>query len=293
MATGSPNENVKWRILGVENGKVQIISDSIGTLTLLGKDGGYYTLEDEKTVEGKSTEFGYNNAINQLDAMASVYAGGAKAISARSVRASDINKVTGYNPYKTGTGEVFDKGDSREYGNTVTYSYKDGSNAGIYYKGENGAEGIKVNTKLDPDDNYKWFDSIDGVNISSSNPSNTLSYTSSYYYYSIETLTSTRHPSKPSIGLVTDTAPFNMICADKSYHLAKYWLADQDICANPSRTSWQIRYVWGETVNAATLYHSYDPDDEEAKTASVRVVVTLDESAKLVYDEANSIWNIE
>jgi hypothetical protein len=75
-----------------------LLSDSIGTLDLKGIEG-------------------WNTGIEQMNAMASLYASGTKAISARSVNAEDINKVTGYTPYKTGDGTAC----RRQSGHDIPY----------------------------------------------------------------------------------------------------------------------------------------------------------------------------
>ena len=257
VATGTEYTGA-WRILGVENGHVLLISDSIGTLTLQGREG-------------------YNNAITLLDGLAANYAGGTKAVSARSIRVEDINKITGFNPYKTGNGEVWRKGQTGEYGNVVTYSYKDGI---IAYKGTNGVEGAV--------EKYTSYEDFDGTKISSVNPTKTVQYTSTYYFYYFHTLIGDNTLTENSVGLKPNSAAFKMLYSDSGY-----WLANQNILTSSSRTSWQIRRVMTGSVDSSTLYHSFDPDHETVYSQEVRAVVTLDESANLVYDQANSIWNIE
>ena len=68
-----------WKVLGAENGKLLIMSTvDIGTLQLSGKDG-------------------YNNGITQLNNMCKPY-----GANARSIKVEDINRVTEYDPNRTG-----------------------------------------------------------------------------------------------------------------------------------------------------------------------------------------------
>ena len=60
---------------------------------------------------------GYLYAIEELDAISSIYAQGRGAISGRSINVEDINKITKYNPDIAKYGE----GKRYEYGNKVTY----------------------------------------------------------------------------------------------------------------------------------------------------------------------------
>ena len=236
----------KWQVLGVEGGQLMLLSESIGTLTLQGKDG-------------------YTNAVSRLNSMCEPYGNGTGAESARSVKVEDINNLTGYNPTKTGNGEVFRKGQAGEYGNVVTYSYK--ANDLIHYKAANGVEG-EVSGKYP-------FESFDGKVISSEYPNNTVTLTNTYYYYDVETLTEERDWTEGSVGFKEESTIYNLI-KNTSAPDAKYWLADTDICTSPSRASWQVRYVWGDTINASTVYHSCDDDDQTPYTYGVRAVVYLE-----------------
>jgi len=258
VATGTSYTG-KWRIFGSENGQILLISDNVADLSLQGKEG-------------------YTTGITQMNSIASVYATGTKAVSSRSVNVDDINKLLGYNPYKGNPdGSVYQSQTGKQYGVTITYSYKDGS---IYYSASNGLSGTLPK--------YTSYEDFDGTIISAEYPDNTVTHTSSYYYYKIRTLKNELNPTSPEIGAPLNSPLYNMIIGSP-----EYWLASQDICTNESRTSWQIRYVNANDVNAATLYHSFDDDDQTVYTKKVRAVVTLDSTANLVYDDVNDIWNIE
>lgn len=62
---------------------------------------------------------GYQYWIDVLDKICSLYGHGKYADSARSIRAEDINKITGYKPEIVQYG----KGTMKEYGLDITYSW--------------------------------------------------------------------------------------------------------------------------------------------------------------------------
>jgi len=259
VATGTSYTG-KWRILGSENGQILLLSDGVADLTLQGKDG-------------------YTTGITQMNSIASVYATGTKAVSARSVNVDDINKLLGYDPYKGNPdGSIYQSGTAIQYGITVSYSYGDGA---VYYSASNGLSGTVPE--------YPVYEDFDGTIISAEYPNNTKTLISDYYYYNIRTLKNENATASPEIGAIPNTNLYKMINGSP-----EYWLADQTICVNASRASWQMRYAHYEHINAAMLYHSAgDSRAQQSYTKKVRAVVTLDSSANLVYDEEKDVWNIE
>ncbi len=73
---------VEWRVLGVENGQLQLLSNDIAD------DSGF-------RLQGKD---GYINGVTYLDEICEKYIDGEIIIDARSIKIEDINKVTGYIP---------------------------------------------------------------------------------------------------------------------------------------------------------------------------------------------------
>ena len=95
-----------WRVLGVENGNILLISANPTSekLKLYGENGYIY-------------------GADELDAISSIYGQGKYAESARSIKVEDIDKITGYNPKKIiNTGDVRAKNNLWEYNNIITYS---------------------------------------------------------------------------------------------------------------------------------------------------------------------------
>ena len=123
----------KWKVLGAENGKILITTE-----------------EPIKTVAnakyGLYGATGYQNGIEELDKISSKYAQGTYSAEGRSITVEDINRITGYDPTKTGvrkgqvgSGDPYAKGELNEYGNKVTY-YWDGTSR-PYYVSTGGARG--------------------------------------------------------------------------------------------------------------------------------------------------------
>ena len=102
-----------WRILGVSNGKIRLISEEfIGP----GKDKEiyignrtYYTLYGQKV---------YINGIEELNKISGIFGHGKGAEKATSITVEDINGITGYNPETA----KYNQGDWNEYENKVTYT---------------------------------------------------------------------------------------------------------------------------------------------------------------------------
>ena len=86
-----------WRVLGVENGQVILIS--------------------AKNVID-SYEIGCEEDFDALNSTCEVYGNGTYASGARCINVDDINRVTGYNPETAG----YNAGKLSEYGNVVTYT---------------------------------------------------------------------------------------------------------------------------------------------------------------------------
>ena len=135
----------KWRILGVENGQLLIVSDQLSDVYLYGKDG-------------------YNNAISKFNAVCEKYGKGKGATSVRSIKAEDINRVIGYDP------KEYQRGELSEYGCTVTFTLEDGmvvarSTNGKTYKSD-----------------YNELINVDGVKLEAGN---SITITNNYYCCSV------------------------------------------------------------------------------------------------------------
>ena len=121
-ATTYKSAGYGWRILGVSNGKIRLISEEfIGAGTYTDSNRTYYTLKGQK---------GFINGIEELNKISAIFGHGKGAEKATSITVEDINAITGYNPTTAKYGE----GNSYEYGNKVTYTRGEGTqNTFNYY----------------------------------------------------------------------------------------------------------------------------------------------------------------
>lgn len=273
------NYSGEWYVLGVENEKLLLISSDIKT-----KDNEIYYLYGQKGIE---------NSVNELNKIAELYGQSSFVDSVRSVKREDINKITGYDPMKTGynvitnQGEdkgIYAKGTLQQYANTVKYSL-DGS---VYplYEGSNGMTGRQ--TKNHNDDNFKnrysyylnntWtnvpFAETNGINV-------TLNC-NCYFYYP-ETLESTKNDSA-SIGLAQGTKAHNNLFLYKENDniLNKYWIAD----TYTETKNWRV-YFGVYCIDEGMLHHGSMGASDGYETTygnGVRSVITLKSNVKLSGD---------
>ena len=221
-----------WKILGAENGKLLIMSTKdIGTLKL----------------EGKA---GYNTGVTQLDNMCKPY-----GTNARSIKVEDINRVTGYDPNKTGDGKKYGQGQMYEYGNKVTYTSS----------GSTGSNGQAYNGAL----LYNKYEHPDGRAIGS-NGVTSITETSTYYYYYADTLT--ENSSGTTVGIAKTTNAYKALFSED------YWLASSCAYATTGITWFSMRYVhisayYGK-VNCEYLLRS-DGNNSYKPSKMVRAVVSL------------------
>ena len=109
------NARYGWRVLGVSNGKIRLISEEfIGAGDYTDSNRTYYTLKGQT---------GYINGIEELNNISAIFGHGKGAESATSITVDDINAITGYNPETA----KYSQGDWDEYGNKVTYTRGSGT----------------------------------------------------------------------------------------------------------------------------------------------------------------------
>ena len=277
-----------WRVLGVKNGKIRLISEEfIGP----GKDKEiyignrtYYTLYGQK---------GYINGIEELNKISGIFGHGKGAEKATSITVEDINEITGYNPETA----KCDQGYFDEYGNKVTYTRGEGdtlsSNAtnGQTWSGTQGTFNYY-------DKASKTFKALTSGNIQ---------ITSTYYEYEPTTL-GTDRLAKPLQG-VDENGTFNeiykMIFGDwertekNGYYRnftgtgtePRYWLASDYAYAYGSTVDWGLRYVYEGDVYYSSLCESYGY--EYSRSFGVRPVVSLKSDISLEWNDTAGEWKIK
>ena len=236
-----------WRVLGVEDYNLKLISaGSIGNLTLKGKKGYIYGEEE-------------------LDAISSIYGKGKGAISSRSVKNYDINEVTGYDPKKTGNGEVRAKGKMWEYGNKVTYFWENGK---VKSSATNGLVVLSNYTV------FKYYDEKTNSFVDL-NENESIDFISGSYNYYPTTLTESA--SGAIKGLETTSLEYNLLFT------SNYWLSSKYFGAGEGWLAMGLFQIANQRLYDNELFQSHNA--ELSRSFGVRPVVVLGSSAKITKNE--------
>ena len=269
-ATTYKSAGYGWRILGVSNGKIRLISEEfIGAGTYTDSNRTKYTLEGQK---------GYINGIEELNKISAIFGHGKGAEKATSITVEDINAITGYNPTTAKYGE----GNSYEYGNKVTYTRGEGTqNTFNYY-----------------DKTNKTFKAL---------TSGSTEITSTYYYYyagefgknngtdgtsAVDDIYNLNETYKMLFG-------YDKVGSDNGFRNftngkceQKYWLASDYAYAEPYFVKWGLRYVNDGYVNRNYLCDSGGYESSYS-SYGVRPVVSLKSDVSLEWNETAKEWKIK
>ena len=282
------NAGCGWRVLGVKNGKIRLISEEfIGP----GKDKEiyignrtYYTLYGQK---------GYINGIEELNKISGIFGHGKGAEKATSITVEDINEITGYNPETA----KCDQGYFDEYGNKVTYTRGEGdtlsSNAtnGQTWSGTQGTFNYY-------DKASKTFKALTSGNIQ---------ITSTHYYYNPLTLGTDKVVSGTNEDGTVNTVykmlfGYDKVGSDNYFRnftngkcAQNYWLASDYARASNNRVDWGLRIVDG-SVRGSNDYGGglyYSGGVERNYSYGVRPVVSLKSDVSLEWNETANEWKIK
>mgnify|MGYP002533772018 CR=1 FL=1 len=274
-ATTYKSAGYGWRILGVSNGKIRLISEEfIGAGTYTDSNRTYYTLKGQK---------GFINGIEELNKISAIFGHGKGAEKATSITVEDINAITGYNPTTAKYGE----GNSYEYGNKVTYTRGEGTqNTFNYY-----------------DKTNKTFKAL---------TSGSTEITSTYYYYyagefgknngtdgtsAVDDIYNLNETYKMLFG-------YDKVGSDNGFRNftngkceQKYWLTSDYAYAGDCFVSWGLRIVNNGSVSGSTLYYSNGHEGESGydsgSSYGVRPVVSLKSDVSLEWNETAKEWKIK
>lgn len=238
-----------WRVLGVENGEVLIVSSrNLGAnYTLGGKDG-------------------YNNGVTRLNEQCEPFSHGEYGAGARSITVEDINKITGYNPEKTGNGDPYGKGQTDQYGNEVTYTLN--AEGKVAYSSDTKSADTSVYTK---------FEHVDG-RILGQEGVDSITVKSTYYWYYPNTLTTSS--SGETKGIETSSPAYDMLFNNTSYGNGSYWLASPYEYASTGYVNCGLRHVNGGGVGSDFLWFSSKGPDSGSR-CGVRAVFSLKSDIQL------------
>lgn len=236
-----------WRVLGVDEGSLKLISEnSVGNLVLKGKKGYIY-------------------GIDELNAISFIYGQGKGAKSARSITVQEINDITGYNPNKTGNGEVRAKGKMWEYGNVVTYFWQNGK---IKCTGTNGL------TKTSSYTVFKYYDEPNKEFVDLGN-SETIDLKSCSYNYYPDTLTEST--SGELKGIAKSSDEYKMLFNEK------YWLASSFIGTGDGNVGFGIFQLDKSRVYDTNLYEA--ANTVNSMTYGVKPVILLSNDIEIIKNE--------
>ena len=274
-----------WRVLGVKNGKIRLISEEfIGAGAYSDSSRTYYYLRGQK---------GYINGIEELNKISAIFGHGKGAEKATSITVEDINAITGYNP----TTAKYREGNFNEYGNKVTYTR--GSGTALSSSATNGQKWSGT------ENTFNYYDKTN--KIFKALTSGSTEITSTYYEYEPTTLGTDKF-AKPLQG-VDENGTFNeiykMIFGDwertekKGYFRnftgtgtePYYWLASDYAATGNYAVNRGLRYVGGGYVDAGGLCPSYG--DEDWGSRGVRPVVSLKSDVSLEWNETAKEWKIK
>lgn len=199
-----------WRVLGVSNGKLELISENpVGSLDLAGNKG-------------------YIHACEELNAISAIYGKGKGAVGARSINVDDVNGITGYDPTNTGNGEPYDKDTVQEYGVDVTYYWYGGYQwSGHYtpkYTATNGKTGL-----LSDHSTFYWSDG-DTLHhstrtiteeSSSEKEEKIITLKNTFYSYLSSSLTSDESTVGEKKGILENSNEYKVLFGQE------YWLASR------------------------------------------------------------------
>ena len=276
-----------WRILGVSNGKIRLISEEfIGP----GKDKEiyignrtYYTLYGQKV---------YINGIEELNKISGIFGHGKGAEKATSITVEDINGITGYNPETA----KYNQGDWNEYENKVTYTR--GSGTALSSNATNGK------TWSGTQSTFNYYDKTNKTFKALTSGSTEI--TSTAYTYGPATL---KDGFTQPVQGVDENGTYNEVnqmlfgkwtmTADNGYYRSftgtgtepRYWLASDCASALSNDVGWGLRYVSNGGV--CSNYLCYSDGYERSDSDGVRPVVSLKSDVSLEWNESENEWKIK
>ena len=276
-----------WRILGVSNGKIRLISEEfigpgkvkeiyIGNRT-------YYKLYGQKV---------YINGIEELNKISGIFGHGKGAEKATSITVEDINGITGYNPETA----KYNQGDWNEYENKVTYTR--GSGTALSSNATNGK------TWSGTQSTFNYYDKTNKTFKALTSGSTEI--TSTAYTYGPATL---KDGFTQPVQGVDENGTYNEVnqmlfgkwtmTADNGYYRSftgtgtepRYWLASDCASALSNDVGWGLRYVSNGGV--CSNYLCYSDGYERSDSYGVRPVVSLKSDVSLEWNESENEWKIK
>ena len=282
-----------WRLLGIENGKLKIISNVVGRTPEANEQYAYAS-----KVLTLDKEAGYANVENELNRICGLYGKGKYAEKGRSINIDDVNKITGYNPNAVGirnptaeqiaNGTKFNQNSIFQYETENIYFWSGNVNKKPQFRNLNKIETLQTMTEAH--NIFYWFDGNkwNESNYEEGKTGEICRIKSNYYFYYVNTLTESS--SGNNVGISTDSPEYKVLF-DKSYYgtgnRELYWLASKCVGCFSNAVFYYVYYTGGNSVGTAGLKRSNG--DINKWSFGVRPIVYLKSDVSVKKDE-NGIW---
>ncbi len=285
--TTEASPSTKWRVLGVEDGKILLVADT----NVLDEN------EAELQVTLSGSDWGEDGQplVKQLNEACQTYLNTEYAESIRSLTVEDINNITGYNPLytekKNPTQEDIENdtnhsyrcwsGETREYGNKVKYTWSLTSPRRVVYDdtGEGGNGKHKEVTS-----EWTTFIMPGGVQLGDQG----LVVESTTYDYTPTNLNYTG--AGGVLGIPNSSPAFDMLFYPQFNVNFKYWLGSTYVSTSKGVVDWGMRIVMnGSAITTSSLWVSRG--DTYSVSRGIRPVVSLKSDVKLTLDEGVAAKN--
>ena len=247
-----------WKVLGEENGKLLLTTSTTinDHFRLQGSTAGWSETEKrfvkaEEALDEECTKILTDEEKTQVTEI-------------RSIKVEDINRVTGYNPEKTGDGKEFGENEMYQYGNEVRYTLiKDekGITTGIKYVSN------KVPTKNGERTDIKNFN-LPPVLQDVDNPKESYLVKSTAYYYYPYSLTASDETTGDCNGILKDSAAYTLL-----FDKLNYWTCSSSCYTERGFVWFGLYFVRGGEVDVSPLWSSIV--DNGVDSYGVRPVVSL------------------
>ena len=252
-----------WRFLGIENGRIKLISADIIFPDVI-DDEALSSVKKQYILTGKD---GCINGIEELNNISDMYGYGKYAQEARSVVIGDINQISKYVP---GNKTINSNDLENQYGNRITYSWNNGKISYNISGGSNGTINFYNTTSMP----FYYFDDTSRI-FNSLEENKSIEITSDFYQY---------YPS--NIGIPSNSIEWNLIFP-RQYD--GYWIASTFRGFDENGINYGIRAAGGidAIIGGDALYHSIDRQSSGA-LKGVRVVVYLLPETQIDYSNTSA-----
>lgn len=245
--------DVKWKVLGVEDDNLLIMSSSNVESLTLGKSDDLTTSQQDYIV-----------GDSRLNAISEKYGSGKGAIGARSINNDDLIKFV----------NVDMNFSTQNFGN-ITYYWTNEENP----KGED-ENGQSQIFKIAHEGIFIWFDkntnkwntSTKTGSETNENPVKIATLYNNKFAFNYENYNESVNEYVPIID--KKTKEFEMLFLDEEGNNASYWTSDKFIDATTNHTFYGYNVVKGDSLNYTFLVYSHGFTREN--TFGVRAVVTID-----------------